>query len=177
MAVEIERKFLIREGGREYATPAFRALYPSVDALVEDARQRGTLIRGGYLPRLEGQAVARALAVPEPADADVYRLRDHGGRFVFAIKGRGHLARTEAEAAVPAGLFSRYWPATAGRRVEKRRLEVPLGRWTAEFDVFAGHDLVLAEVEVSREEDLARLPVLGRDVSADPAYKNVALAR
>ncbi|HEX4297363.1 MAG TPA: CYTH domain-containing protein [Devosia sp.] len=63
-------------------------------------------------------------------------------------------------------------------RIEKHRFEVPQGRLTWEIDVFSGrHDgLVVAEIELPREDYPVRLPVwIGEDVTDDLRYRNSSL--
>ncbi len=64
--------------------------------------------------------------------------------------------------------------------VEKRRHIVPYEGHRWEIDVFTGENagLVVAEIELgSIDEDFVRPPWLGEEVSDDPRYYNVYLAR
>lgn len=192
MGKEIEKKFLISEGGHNYSSVALRRLYPSVSGLIEDVLSRGKEIIQGYLPVDAGLDVARHVGL----DVDFYpteaRLRGKGGKFILTLKREGGgFARDEDEATLPKGLFDFYWPRTRGRRVRKSRLEVPWGdlslldalgmhykHLSAEIDVYTdGRDLVTGEVEVSRRLRLLFVPSLGEDVSKVMAYRNANLAR
>ena len=67
-----------------------------------------------------------------------------------------------------------------GRLVEKRRWFVPHEGQVWEVDVFEGENegLVVAEIELdSADEDFARPPWIGEEVSHDGRYYNVYLAR
>jgi adenylate cyclase len=64
-------------------------------------------------------------------------------------------------------------------RIEKQRYTIAHGKLTWEVDVFAGaHDgLVLAEVELEDAAQPVALPSwIGEEVTADPSYRNSALA-
>ncbi len=64
--------------------------------------------------------------------------------------------------------------------VEKRRHIVPYQGHRWEIDVFSGNNqgLVMAEIELAAvDEGFARPPWLGEEVSDDPRYYNVYLAR
>lgn len=114
-------------------------------------------------------------------DGGEVRVRDRDGECFLTVKhGRG-VVREEHETVISAELFEALWPVTEGRRVEKRRLLVPLGELVAEVDVFSGSlaGLLVAEVEFpSLEAAEAFEPPgwFGEDVSTDRRYKNQSLA-
>lgn len=116
------------------------------------------------------------------ADGGEVRVRDRDGECTLTVKHGTGVVREEHETVVSADLFEALWPATDGRRVEKRRLLVPLGDGlTAEVDVFEGAlaGLVVAEVEfasLEQAEAFAPPPWLGPEVSEDARYKNQSLA-
>ena len=115
------------------------------------------------------------------ADGGEVRVRDRDGACLLTVKHGVGVVREEHETPISAELFEALWPATEGRRVEKRRLLVPLGPLAAEVDVFEGAlaGLVVAEVEfASLEEARAFTPPawFGADVSDDRRYKNQSLA-
>jgi len=97
------------------------------------------------------------------------------------------LVRTELEEETTRAVFEAMWPLTEGRRLTKRRHAVPdNGAGTVslvwEIDEFTDRPLVLAEVELPDEGTEVRMPpwlapVVERDVTDDPAYLNVNLAR
>lgn len=128
---------------------------------------RGTPILQGYLP-LTG-------------DEAELRVRKKGDATVLTVK-RGHgLDRAEEEVALSAEAFDALWPLTDGRRIEKRRYEIPHEGATIELDEFGGEldGLLVAEVEFDSVEASERFEPPGwleRDVTDDPAYSNRALA-
>jgi adenylate cyclase len=121
------------------------------------------------------------LAIAE--DGPEVRVRRRGGRSWLTVKSGAGRVRVEEEIEIEADRFERLWPLTEGRRIEKRRYEIPAGDGlTVELDVYAGDldGLVTAEVEFASEEAAEAFAApdwLGSDVSDDPRYKNQRLAR
>ena len=117
------------------------------------------------------------------ADGTEVRVRRRDGKAWLTVKSAGGRARVEEEIEIDAERFERLWPLTEGRRIEKRRYEIPAGDGlTVELDVYAGDldGLVTAEVEFASEgaaEAFAAPDWLGPDVTDDPRYKNQRLAR
>lgn len=109
------------------------------------------------------------------------RLRDGDGAFTLTAKSGSGLARGEHEVALTREQFEALWPATAGRRLEKRRYFLESGELVLELDVYEADLLGLRVVEVefsSLEAADAFHPPgwFGAEVTDDPAYKNAALA-
>lgn len=149
--IEIERKFLvISDTWREHVRDSFP-------------------LDQGYL------ASSKELAV---------RVRRKRERAILTIKGAAHgagLARREFEYDVPVEdaevLLAELCP---GGRVSKTRHLVDFGGLTWEVDVFSGPNapLIIAEVELSREDEVFDIPDwVGEDVSHDERYLNAYLAR
>jgi len=177
MGQEIEKKYLLREDGVDYATPYLLALYPSVDLLRQEVLDKGVPIKQGYLADFRELAdLVGFNGNFEPTEARL-RVKFWEG-FYFTLKGDGSVSRGEFEVGIDSDLFDRYWDKTARRRVEKVRLADEIGGvYTVEFDVYTDRDLIVAEIEVPSLEMLAGLPVLGKDVTEDKKYKNKNLAR
>ena len=149
MATEIERKFLVRnEQWREGA-------------------DEGTAYRQGYL-------------ASDPTCS--IRVRTGGGRAFLNIKSATlGVRRREYEYPIPLDdaqeMLDRL---CTGPLVEKTRYHVPVGGHVWEVDVFAGDNagLVVAEIELEREDEPFERPAwVGEEVSQDPRYYNVSLAR
>lgn len=148
MALEIERKFLV-----DSTHPALVALLSAHD---------GIKITQGYLSS-------------DPAR--VVRVRLYGEQAFLTIKGpQVGLARPEFEYAIP------YTDAVAllalcPTRISKTRYRLPWsGGLTFEVDLFAG--FALAEVELpSPTTPVVLPPWVGLEVSEDPKYTNVELAK
>jgi adenylate cyclase len=137
-----------------------------VSAMPPDAGS-GTPIIQGYLPLTSDEAELR--------------VRKKGDSTVLTVKrGRG-LDRGEDEVEISAEAFDALWPLTEGRRIEKRRHEIPHASVTIELDEFGGdlEGLLLAEVEFDSREDSKRFEPpdwFEREVTEDSAYSNRALA-
>jgi len=151
MKREIERRFLVRgDSWRAEVSP-------------------GALYRQAYLHSDPGCTVRVRLA------------QDCGNaRAWLTIKGRTEdSGRDEFEYSIPVEDAERLFALAAAGRVEKTRhiLRAPDGRW--EIDVFAGDNagLILAEIELEREDqDFARPDWLGEEVTRDERYANACLA-
>jgi adenylate cyclase len=149
---EIERKYLLRE------LPA------------EVRGVRALEIDQGYLPGERILERIRRITTPD------------GVRYIRTIKMGSGIDRLEVEEETTEAFFSTVWPLTRGRRVQKRRYEVPVGDVVWEIDEFVDRTLVLAEVELERVDQAVVVPdwigrVLEREVTDEPNYTNFRLAR
>jgi adenylate cyclase len=149
MAVEIERKFLVKND-------AWRA---QVDS---EAR-----IMQGYLAN--------------NANATV-RVRVKGDAAFLTIKGATQGAsRSEFEYPIPvADAEAMLSELAVFPPVDKVRHQIRVGTHVWELDLFHGENdgLVMAEVELSAEDESFEMPEwAGEEVTADPRYYNVNLAR
>lgn len=109
------------------------------------------------------------------------RLRNADGTRTLTVKSGSGLVRSEHEIPITRDQFEALWPATANRRLEKRRYRMPAGDRIFEIDVFEGDlsGLVLVEVEFESEtEASAFVPPawFGTEVTDDPRYTNASLA-
>lgn len=109
------------------------------------------------------------------------RIRDADGRFTLTAKSGGAVSRQEVELPLPPRRGKALWRLTVGRRLEKTRYRIPLGRLTIELDVFHGklRGLIVAEVEFASMRKLRAFDPpdwFGRDVTRRPEYGNAALA-
>jgi CYTH domain-containing protein/CHAD domain-containing protein len=110
------------------------------------------------------------------------RLRRAGDALRLTAKSGEGEVREETEIELTADQFDALWPLTAGRRILKTRLLVPLGQdLTAEIDRYEGDlaGLLTAEVEfTSLEACRAWEPPawIGREVTGERAWSNRALA-
>jgi CYTH domain-containing protein len=130
---------------------------------------------GSHASRLRQGYVAVA------SDRGEVRVRDEDGACTLTVKQGAGLTRAEHEVSITPDLFAELWPHTEGRRLEKIRHRLPLERWVAEVDVFAGDldGLRLVEIEFATEDDAVGFvpPAwFGLEVTADPRYKNQSLA-
>jgi len=148
LAQEIERKFLV-------IGEAWRKL------------AKGNLYRQGYLCSAEERTV---------------RVRISGDGALLTIKGptRG-ISRTELEYVIPLTDATLMLDSLCEQPIiEKTRYTIPIGDYTWEVDEFHGANerLVMAEVELDREDEKPPLPDwLGQEVSHDPRYYNANLVK
>ena len=147
MAVEIERKFLVVGNDWKHSVG------------------RETVMEQGYLG----------------GDQCSIRVRVEGDSARLNIKSLSTgIRRTEFEYPIPLTEAQQMLADFATSSVSKTRHYVDFGRHQWEIDVFAGANqgLIVAEIELSAEdESFERPPWLGEEVSQDPRYLNVFLAR
>jgi adenylate cyclase len=147
LAVEIERKFLLRND-------AWRA-----------HSQRSVRMVQAYLG---GERCS-------------VRVRIEGDEAFLNLKSKDLGAkRLEFEYPVPVAEAEQMLEAFGGPQVAKTRHYVPCGAHTFEIDVFSGDNagLVVAEIELAAEDEAFERPDwLGAEVTDEPRYYNVALAR
>jgi adenylate cyclase len=136
-----------------------------VDPSVVDGRT-GTVIRQGYLSRVPERTV---------------RIRRKGDRGVITIKGASSGAsRSEWEYEIPAADADAMLEICEGATVDKVRYLIDVAGRMWEVDVFEGANagLVMAEVELDREDAVVELPEwAGLEVTDDPRYYNASLSR
>lgn len=154
MAVEIERKFLVEDDAWHAAVTG---------------RMR---IRQAYLSR-NGRASVRIRLIDDNAAMLAIKSADK--------TGGPALLRSEFEYAVPVDDAMAMLDLRIGLVIDKIRHLIPAGNGrTWEVDVFAGaHEgLVLAEIELESPDETVDLPRwIGREVTGDPRYGNLALAQ
>ncbi len=146
MAQEIERKFLV-------TGDAWREL------------AEGTMYRQGYLSTVEDRTV---------------RVRTVGAKGYLTVKGiTVGATRTEFEYEIPVADADTMLDELCIRPlIEKTRHKIPFDGLVWEVDEFAGDNdgLVVAEVELSHEDQELRLPNwIGEEVTGDPRYYNANL--
>jgi adenylate cyclase len=149
MGIEIERKFLVKND-------TWRDQLESAVRIVQ-----------GYLANNAGLTV---------------RVRLKGEEAFLTIKGSSQgISRTEYEYPIPFGdAESMLRELAVFPPIDKVRHRVKSGAHVWEVDVFAGENegLVLAEVELGSEDEAFEIPDwAGQEVSGDPRYYNVNLAR
>jgi adenylate cyclase len=115
-------------------------------------------------------------------DGTEVRVRRRDGAAVLTVKSGSGRSRLEEEIAIDAQRFTRLWPLTEGRRLEKTRHLIPTAMGlTIELDVYSGvlTGLMVAEVEFGSEDqaDAFKPPEwFGTEVTDDARFKNQKLA-
>jgi CHAD domain-containing protein/CYTH domain-containing protein len=181
---------LVREWSPRRRAAFFREL-EAVCAAMEERGRRAVEIERKYLLSTlpPGMPTARTAALTQgylPGTRLVERVRmverDGGRRYFRTVKVGTGLVRRELEEETSVEVFDALWPLTLGRRLTKRRHAVPDGGLVWEIDEFTDRPLVLAEVELPTADAVVELPewlapVVDREVTGDPAYLNLNLAR
>ena len=155
--VEIERKYLLR-------------------FLPDQARDGRRLdISQGYIPGAQLHERVRKVSIRHGSG----RVED---QFYRTVKLGEGVSRTEIEEETTAQIFEALWPLTKGHRLRKRRFRVDVDGRTWELDEFKNGDLVLAEIELESEDEPVTFPAwlepaVQREVTTEPAFQNINLAR
>jgi adenylate cyclase len=110
------------------------------------------------------------------------RVRVKGAEAFLTLKGASKgISRSEFEYPVPvADAEHMLRDLSVSPPVDKVRYRVRVGGHVWDLDVFAGENagLVMAEVELDSEDEAFEMPDwAGREVTGDPRYYNVNLAR
>ncbi len=119
------------------------------------------------------------LAISE--DGTEVRLRKIGNDHFQTVKSGKGLKRLEKETEISESQFILLWPLTEGKRVEKKRYDIPYENRIIELDIYEGllEGLVTAEVEFQSQKDAEAFTPpkwLGQEVTEDDRYKNRNLA-
>lgn len=155
-------------------------------ALPREIERKYLLSREPHLPAgLSGEvlSIEQGWLPGEALRHRLRRVRDaRGERFEHALKVGAGLERIEIEEALSRADFERLWPATEGCRIAKVRTRVRVGAHLWELDRFLDRPLWLAEVELDDPAERVELPAwlvacVVREVTEEPAYTNLALAR
>jgi len=133
------------------------------------------------LKRSRRYSIAQGYLVTEQDDRHV-RLRKKGKNASLTFKlvhGRG--VREEREIKLTPKQFASLWPATAGRRLQKVRYEIPWKNVLIEIDIYRGGNkgLIVAEVEFPNRAAFRKFKPpdwFGREVTGDKRYSNITLA-
>jgi adenylate cyclase len=134
--------------------------------------QQGALIEQGYLVFQNPPEVPVELRLRRVSEADCF----------LTVKSGNAPSRIEVELTIAPDQFSELWPLTVGRRVFKRRYQIPIASGlTAELDVYEGlrAGLQVVEVEFSSESQARAFtppPWFGQEVTDDIRYTNAELA-
>lgn len=167
---EIERVWVLR------AMPAIPAAADVEVWEIEQGYLASEAASESELERL-GFPEGRLRRIVEPSGAE---------RFFHTVKRGAGVVREEIEREIARAEFDAAWPHTRGRRLAKTRRRVRVGELVWEIDLFRdlrldGGPLVMAEVELPDVSAPIAMPawiapLVVREVSEDPRYRNSALA-
>ncbi len=158
----------LRRLGREDAEIERKFLLSEVPDAVRDAPS--VLIEQGWIP---GAIIQERLR----------RVRSANGvRYYRTVKSGHGIRRSELEEQVSRRAFENLWRLTGRARIRKRRYSLPDRDLVWEIDDFSAPRLVLAEVELPREDYEFEIPewlqpFVVSEVTGNPDYENANLAR
>ena len=163
-----------REIERVWVLSAEPAIPPGAEVEVWEIEQ-------GYLaPEASSEAELARFGFPE---GRLRRVAEPSGaeRFFHTVKRGAGVVREEIEREITRAEFDAAWPHTQGRRLAKTRRRVRDGGLVWEVDRFRDLQLVMVEVELPAADVRLQLPawiepLVLREVSEDPRYRNSALA-
>ncbi len=185
MLFEIEKKYLIEENNKDFATKEFYNIFDSIDSLKQYVKEKGWWILQAYLPQrfltqekinfLFGKQGIEAKINFNPQEA---RIRYYKRKHTFTLKSKGTLEKEELEKEITLELFQKlYDNYTEGRRVARTRAEFPYKDQIIKFNVYDDHPLVIAEIEFESKSLADKFPALGKDITEDKRYENRNLAK
>lgn len=157
MGQEIERKFLVSDSDLMYRSLKESKSYLLAQGYLNLNKERQVRIRTSRLVRsgLEELEVGEAF---------------------LTVKGKSKgISRKEFEYEIPFEDAQILLSLCEGSIIDKTRIRS--GRW--EIDIFNGENsgLVVAEIELTSEDEKVDLPAwIGEEVSQDPRYSNISLA-
>ena len=131
--------------------------------------------------RAKRSRILQGYLAAEPDDRHV-RLRKKGKKASLTFKlVHDSGVREEREIKLTPKQFDALWPATAGRRLQKVRYEIPWKNRLIEIDVYRGRNtgLMVAEVEFPNRAACRKFKPpdwFGREVTGDKRYSNIKLA-
>ena len=132
------------------------------------------------LSRAKRHRILQGYLATQPDERHV-RLRKKGKNSSLTFKRVRGQVRDEREIALTAKQFAALWPATAGRRLQKMRYEIPWKNLLVEIDVYRGKNkgLVVAEVEFPNRAACRKFKPpdwFGREITGLKRYSNITLA-
>lgn len=118
----------------------------------------------------------------EDTDGTEVRLRKVKGERWLTVKRGSGVVRQECDIGLTPRQFQALWPFTEGRRIEKVRIDIPVGDHVAELDIYAGALAGLLTVEVEFETlEESRIfrppPWFGAEITGDARFLNNRLAQ
>lgn len=125
--------------------------------------------------------ISQAYLAEDPDGTEV-RLREVKGERWLTVKRGSGIVRQECDIGLTPRQFQALWPLTEGRRIEKVRIDIPVGDHVAELDIYAGALAGLLTVEVEFDTlEASRIfqPPLwfGAEITGDPRFLNNQLAQ
>lgn len=189
---EIEVKYLLRDFEKNDLTSKyFKNQFRNLDLIVDRVLSDGDLFTQSYLDSDLAKIEAKKRGIDNYADFSLIRIRkieslNNSIDYVLTLKSKSkNKKRLEEEFNISEELYSEFLKKVKFSLIKKRLVVIyPENKnFKIEFDVFLNNknsslnNLVLAEIEVNKVEDLNKLFLLGKDVSELKDYTNSKLAK
>lgn len=125
--------------------------------------------------------ISQAYLALDPDGTEV-RIREVKGERWLTVKRGSGVVRLECDVGLTPSQFQALWPLTEGRRIEKVRIDIPVGDYTAELDIYVGALAGLLTVEVEFDTlEASRVfrppPWFGAEITGDVCFLNNRLAQ
>lgn len=146
--------------------------------IYNEVLEGGTIIKQGYIMDIQrAKDILDELQIELDFKPNTIRFRQYGKDFILTVKDRKDTKKREVEWELSKKQFNTYWPETQGNRVEKKRLVKTIKKHKVEIDAFTDRFLLIAEIEVSDEAMMDKLPKLGMDITGNKNWSNKALSK
>lgn len=147
--------------------------------LYNEVLEEGTMIEQGYIKDIqEAVVVLQELGIKmSDFKPNTIRLRKYGLQYILTLKDRKETKKREVEFELDKKTFLKYWKLTKGARVYKKRLVKKVKGFDFEYDAFIDRFLLIAETEVTTEEDLVKVPKIGMDITNLKDWSNKCLSK
>jgi CYTH domain-containing protein len=168
--MEIERKFLIKDGLKEFWSP-----FP-VQSLKKEIKDKGKLIVQSYLPVELIIDVLKTLDLSLNFKADELRIRKIKKKYSVGFKSSGSFKRHEFEKTITKEDYDTLFELKKSTVIKQRLIKEFRGK-KIEFDYFPKYSLITAEIEFENEDDAEKFRTNMKEVTGVDKYKNQILAK
>jgi CYTH domain-containing protein len=170
---EIEKRFVVMTVEEDFTKNQNGKI------LYDEVLSKGTTIEQGYITDIQrAKEVLDELGIDLDFRPTTIRLRKFGTQHILTVKDRKETKKREVEWELDPKVFRKYWKETKGARVYKKRLEREVKGFTVEYDAFTDRFLLLAEIEVDSEKDLAKCPKISKmEVTGQKQWTNKTLSK
>jgi len=162
--MEIERKFLIQEKGKEYFSPF------EISKLKKEMKKRGKLITQTYLKK---KSLPKLNLSFKPNE---FRLREIDNKHYLTIKSKGSLERHELEENISEETYKNLYKHKK-KELKKIRLVKKLKGHTIEFDFYEYNNLITAEIEFKNLKEAKNFKTEMKEITGKKKYSNKRIAK
>jgi len=170
---EIEKRFLILSVEEDFTKNQ------SGSKLYNEVLEKGTPIEQGYITDMvRAREVLEELGIELDFRPNTIRFRRYGSQCILTVKDRKETKKREVEWELDPKVFKKYFKETKGARVYKKRLVKNIKGFDVEYDGFVDRYLLLGEIEVDDEKQLAKVPKLSTaDITGQKQWTNKSLSK